>query len=126
MDIPHKHRLHRRNTSIRIPHLRPRNHPPLDDLGRFRAEVGRIPQHEICEFAHFDRADEVAHTLRDGRVDGVLTNIPLDAKIISIRAFIFREETSLNLDAHTQSATEPAFNKNNHNTIALVCICICI
>lgn len=55
-----------RTYRVRIAHLCPCNHTTLDHLLRSHAVVARLPEHQICELAHRDVADNVRHTMRDG------------------------------------------------------------
>ena len=62
------------------------HHGPGDDAGfedgvGFGAEGGRGPDAEVGEEAGLDRADEVRHSLRDGRVDGVFRYVAFDAEV---------------------------------------------
>ena len=54
-----------------------------------------MPENEIRQLADFDRADEVRHALSDGRVDGVLADVALDAEVVDAGAFVFGQEAAL-------------------------------
>lgn len=76
-------------------HLRIRYHAALDDNAWLGAEITRFPQDQIRQLAHLYAADEVAHSLRDGRVDRVFTNVPLHPEIVRVGAFVFLQESPL-------------------------------
>lgn len=85
----HDRWLDSRDTSVRIAHLCPRDHTAFDDLRRLRTEIARVPEHQVSDLAHFDRAHEMRHALRNSRVDGVLAHVALDAEVVSVSAFVF-------------------------------------
>ena len=53
----------------------------------FGTEEGRGPEDEVRPFAFFDGANEVAHAVGNGWVDGVFGDIALDSEIVCVDAF---------------------------------------
>ena len=43
-----------------------------------------LPQHQIGQFADFDAADDVAHAVRHGRVDGVFGDVASDPQVVVV------------------------------------------
>lgn len=78
-------------------HLRVGDQPALDHGRGLGAEPGRVPDHEVGQLADLDAADEVAHALRDGRVDRVLADVPLGPEVISARPRVLGQGTALDL-----------------------------
>ena len=76
------HWLWRRNRRIGVAHRRRGDHPALDNQRRLDAEESGLPEHQIGEFADFDRTDEMADAMRDRRVDRVLGEVTLDAEVV--------------------------------------------
>lgn len=76
-------------------HLRAGDHAALDDHTGLCAEVARFPQDQVGQLAYLDATDDVAHSLRDGWVDGVFTDVPLHSEVVNLGAFVFLEEAAL-------------------------------
>jgi len=76
----HNDRLHCRYRGVRIAHLSVADHPAFDDHEGLRAEADRRPEHEVGQLAHFNASQDMAHTLRDGRVDSILADISRDMR----------------------------------------------
>eukprot|EP01022_Parablepharisma_sp_SALTPOND_P030350 TRINITY_DN760_c2_g1_i1.p2 TRINITY_DN760_c2_g1~~TRINITY_DN760_c2_g1_i1.p2 ORF type:complete len:1290 (-),score=479.69 TRINITY_DN760_c2_g1_i1:1065-4934(-) len=93
---PVMHRLWRRDGGIRVTHLGGGDHAALQDHRGLGAEEGRLPQHDIGELAHLQRTDHVRDAVGDGRVDGVLGDIALDAEVV-VAGGIFFQRTALHL-----------------------------
>jgi len=90
------HGLRRGYRSIRIAHLRGCDHAALQDHRRLHAEERRLPQHQISDFAGFDRSDDMRNAMRDRRVDRVFGDIALCAEII-ISLAVFWQSAALHL-----------------------------
>mmetsp|Transcript_46019 Transcript_46019/g.107301 ORF Transcript_46019/g.107301 Transcript_46019/m.107301 type:complete len:393 (-) Transcript_46019:666-1844(-) len=91
----HQNRLRRRDGSVRVAHLRPRDGPALDHHLRLGAEQLRLPQHHVRELAHLQGADEVRHAVRECRIHRVLGDVPLDARVVVARSFVFGQRAAL-------------------------------
>mmetsp|Transcript_16672 Transcript_16672/g.67230 ORF Transcript_16672/g.67230 Transcript_16672/m.67230 type:complete len:869 (-) Transcript_16672:47-2653(-) len=95
---PHRDGLGRRDRRVGVAHLRVGDVAALEDEVGLDAEVRRPPEHEIGEFADLDRADDVRHAVRDGGVDGVLGDVPLDALVVvRVGGVVAGEEAALPL-----------------------------
>ena len=79
---PVMHGLRCRNRGIGIAHRRGGDKSAFDNQRRLHAEKGRLPQHQIGELADFNRADGVRDAVRERRIDRVLGDVALDAKIV--------------------------------------------
>jgi hypothetical protein len=62
---PHQNRLRRGDGGVGIAHLRPGDEAAFENHFRLDAEKGRLPQHQIGQFARFDRADAMRHAVRN-------------------------------------------------------------
>lgn len=60
----------------------PGNRPTFYHHLGLRPEVCRIPEHQVGPFADLHRSDRVRHSVRLGRIDCVLSNVPLDSIIV--------------------------------------------
>jgi hypothetical protein len=92
---PHDNRLHNGNGSVGITHLRMRDHSTLDNHGGLCSEVGWCPETQVRQFANFYTSNNVAHTLRNSRIDRILTDVPLHTKIVGSSIFIFFQRPTL-------------------------------
>ena len=90
----HENGLRRGDAGIGVAHLRPGDDAAFDDHLGFRAEKCGLPQHEISEFADFDRADEMAHAVRERGIDGVFRDISFDTQVV-VAAFFFGQAAAL-------------------------------
>ncbi len=79
---PVMHRLRRRNRGIGVAHRRGDDEAALDDQRRLDPKKRRLPQHDVGQLTHLQRADQVADAVSDGGVDGVLGDVTLDPKIV--------------------------------------------
>ena len=87
---PHAQRLRRRNRRVRVAHLRPGDEAPLEDELGSHAEERRPPQDQVGPLADGDAPDLVRHAVRDGRVDRVLGDVALDARVVVVAALARR------------------------------------
>lgn len=71
-------REERRNTY----HLGISNQSALDDKRRLRSEPSLVPYHQVGQLPDLHTSDEVAETLRERRVHGVLAHVPLDPPVV--------------------------------------------
>jgi hypothetical protein len=78
------HRLRRRNRGVGVAHRRGDDESALDDQGRFNPKERRSPQHDIGQLADFQRTDEMADAMSDGRIDGVLGDVALDPEVVGV------------------------------------------
>ena len=78
-------------------HLSIRNVTSLDYLAGLRSEPRGIPDDQIRQLSNFDTANEMAETLGDGRVDGVLAHVSLHSGIIRARILVLGQEPALDL-----------------------------
>src|SRR5262245_42433934 len=85
---PVVHRLRCGNRGIGITHGRCRDAAAQQNEVWLHAEECRAPQHEIGALADLERAELVRHALGDGRVDGVLGDVALDAEIVVARGIL--------------------------------------
>lgn len=83
------------DTGVWIAHLGPGNHAALEHVRRLDAERSRVPDDQVGQLAHFDGAEQVAHALRQRRVNRVLAHVPLDAEVVGARAGVFGQEAPL-------------------------------
>ena len=82
---PVVHRLRRRDAGIRVAHRGGGDEAAFQHQTRLDAEEGRLPEHQIGEFADLDAADLVREAVRERRVDRVLGDIALDARVVVAR-----------------------------------------
>lgn len=78
-------------------HLRGSDKPTLQHKTRLCAEKRRFPNHQIRQSAHLDTAHDMADPLRNGRVNRILTHIPLNPMIIRPLGLVLRQPTPQNL-----------------------------
>src|SRR5690554_4778566 len=83
---PKAHRLRCGDGSTRIAHAGRGDHAAFDHHACLYAEEGGAPKHDIGQLARFDRADFMRNSVCDGRVDGVLGDVALDAMIVGAGA----------------------------------------
>ena len=79
-------RLRGGDRRVGIAHRRGHDEPALDDQRRFDAEEGRLPQHQVGQFARLDRAHLVRDAVGDGGIDGVLGDVALGAEVVVRRS----------------------------------------
>ena len=76
-------------------HLRIGDQTALDDQRGLSSEPRGVPEDEVSELADLNAADEVGHTLREGRIDGVLAEVALDAEVVSVGAAVLGQRAAL-------------------------------
>ena len=81
-------RLGRRDRGVGVAHRCGGDGAQLDDQVGLHAEERRRPQHEVGELADFDRADPLVDAVGDGRVDGDLGDVAVDAEIVVVAGFL--------------------------------------
>ena len=69
------HRLRGRNRGIDIAHRRDGDHAAFDHGGRFHAEEGWRPDHEVSQLTHLNGSDFVCDAEGQRRVDGVFGDV---------------------------------------------------
>ena len=79
---PVVHRLRRRDRGVGIAHRRGGDGAAQDHEVGLHAEERRAPQHQVGALADLQRAQLVRHALGDGRIDGVLGDVALDAEVV--------------------------------------------
>lgn len=76
-------------------HLRPSNHPALNNRTRFRAKPSWIPNHQISQLPHLHTSNNMAHSLSYSWIYRVFTDISFHSEIICACTFIFFQCSSL-------------------------------
>src|SRR4029453_6252514 len=79
---PHGAWLRRGDRGVGIAHQRVGDLATLQHQLGFHAEERGVPQHKVREFALLHGSDGVGHALCDGRVDGVLRHVALEAEVV--------------------------------------------
>ena len=79
---PVQDRLRRRNGGVGIAHCGTGDHAALQHQLGFDAEEGRLPEHQVSQFADFDGADQMTDPVRNGRIDRVLGDVAFDATVV--------------------------------------------
>ena len=82
------HRLRRRDRGVGVAHRRRGDDAAEQHHLGLHAEEGGVPQHEVGALAGFDRADVLAHPLRDRGVDRVLGDVALHAEIVVVAGLL--------------------------------------
>ena len=76
------HRLWRRDGGVGIAHGGGGDGAALENQVRFDAEEHGLPQDQVGKLAHRDGTHTVRDAMGDGRVDGVLGDVALDAAVV--------------------------------------------
>ncbi|SSJ98968.1 Uncharacterised protein [Klebsiella pneumoniae] len=92
------HRLRGRNRGIDIAHRRDGDHAAFDHGGRFHAEEGWRPDHEVSQLTHLNGSDFVCDAVGQRRVDGVFGDVALHAEVVVIPGLL-RQRSALHLHA---------------------------
>ena len=83
------------NRDVETHHHGITDHPALDDHTWLRAEISRLPHHQVSQLTNFHTPDDVAHPLRHRRIDCVFADIALDAEIVGARPFVLLQGATL-------------------------------
>lgn len=78
-------------------HLRIGNHARLNHHDGLDAKRRRAPQAKIGQLAHLDAPNQVRHAVRNGRVDGILCDIPAHAEVVGVRPVVLGQPAALQL-----------------------------
>jgi hypothetical protein len=76
-------------------HLRIGAESALNYHLRLHSKVCRCPKNKIRHLPNLNTANEMAHSLRDRRIDSVFADVPLDSEIVGICAFVLLECATL-------------------------------
>lgn len=76
-------------------HLLVRYQTTLDNGHRLRAKPGWIPNHQVRQLAYLHAPNNMAHALRNGGINRILTHISLNSEVVRSGTLVFLQCTAL-------------------------------